>query len=82
MVTIEDVLAVFPGAQVVDPKDVARSRKNLAGGTKRGRERFPRQQQDRKASTATADADRKARIERALKAGVRRQQAQQGRLFE
>ncbi len=34
------------------------------------------------AEHAEADAERKGRIERALKTGVRRQQGRQGRLFE
>ena len=72
MVTNRDVFEAFPGAKVADPKDVDR---NL------NRPERAKNLQEREASAAKAEADRKTRIAQALKAGVRRQQAQQGRLF-
>ena len=72
MVTDKDVLDVFPGAKVVDPKDVAR-RSNIPTKVEKP--------QDREARADDGDADRKARIAQ-VKTRVRRQQAQQGRLFE
>ncbi len=73
MATNKDVLDVFPGAKVVDPKDVAR-RSNIPAKVE--------QPQEQEVRTAKVDAERKSRIERALKAGARRQQGRQGRLFE
>ena len=54
----------------------------LAEGMEKNREDHQRRKLDREASRTKADAERKARIARAVRSGVRRQESKQRRLFD